>query len=1332
MKKKFSKILAGMMAFMMLFASVVFADEKVKTLPMIDKTFNAPVGFSITREDCEKLTGYDENGNEITYYKYTFKPFNTGYYDVDVKTSFWHQLAYNPSNKNPIVLSDGTTLYTGASNIYINGGSETIPGSAEYEQRELATNDEVTAVFGTFKLDSNETYCTFFTDEQFDEWDGTLEYSYQIDTSIVEDEETGNYISSIEEYNKNEGDDTFGEIEGYLATFLVLVGKAANWMLASALHRTLTIDDIVFNNYDEIRLDYFNFGINGNTVTSNSSLINALKTPINTCYSVFTQIAIIGYVIVLVYIGIQMLLNSTSADKKASAKSALMYWVTGVVILFFYPYAMKYIILVEDALVRDIGKQRTYVPSTTELVEDGDNTGMLQDIDVVVVYGPDAKDYMSLIGYIAQQTKSLSVSAAYLILTWQLVMMVVYYYKRAFTVAFLIMVFPLVALTYVFDKLNDGKSQALSAWTREFVIDVVIQVFHAIVYIFVANTIYATVSSSNMDNILVMIAASFMFEGENIMKQIFGGGRTVSTGSVTQSGAKMAALAGFGIKTAAKTVKTGVKGVNGLRKAAMVPFDMFRPNKDKRLTFKQSLAKRSNTYRDLRDWKARLDLMHGGFDRIAENEGRTRRIADILPSSGDITQNINDTAEAIVDFTNGGTTKEAADGLYKLQELLKKRNSPNGMTDKEKKQFDAMLRASNISGDQLENIQKAMLTASVASASSKNPDYKRISRNLKLTVEYSFSNLDESEKKRMTNRIYAAAMYNLKNGYLDKEAVRESIENNWEEKRENTYQFVRNTKFKATKRNSVDSAETAEKMQKAARRFNRQLASQIKDYDSLPKDEKKKIIQVGNAISYIKLTEADQPEKLREHVDALNQNFGVNQQIVEEFIKKQNINVNDVQESINNRGAQLVKNRAEGLKQQYLKKYKDVLPENFDATQLDKYVEDYAKLELLHSGEISAFEAAEAVQNIDLSKEISNNLLRISNLDSEIDALKYMVAKAMLEGQRDDTSNLSKDVQERYDKSMSWAKDTVDTMENMASNPNEENPVASIYDIINAAKIRGGGEVGGIEDLYRNSSSDGMVDWKVDATVEAGKALGKKILGGRIAEAWNEKSYMSNDDGENQATVLGYTYADMIRLRDIETAHKAKEKMELFSDLTVKPTATFVGAMIGMALADDGMPLGEGITGMIAGATAADKLTESVSDHLTRDSKLQTEKNEIRSQVDRRLKKEEKERLKARQAFADAEASADDTYKVLRMNYASANYYKGVDGEGHVTVKVIAENATWMTVGEPNSIGEWFKYEEDYDYTLKNPKTSYLFIRLKDDSGNVVSHTVQIDNPDAK
>ena len=81
---------------------------------------------------------------------------------------------------------------------------------------------------------------------------------------------------------KKEEDSTFEKITKLLADFLMLIGKAANWLLSIALGKTLTIDDIVFNRYDDIRLDFFTYDSDGNSVTVTSGLVNSLRNPINT------------------------------------------------------------------------------------------------------------------------------------------------------------------------------------------------------------------------------------------------------------------------------------------------------------------------------------------------------------------------------------------------------------------------------------------------------------------------------------------------------------------------------------------------------------------------------------------------------------------------------------------------------------------------------------------------------------------------------------------------------------------------------------------------------------------------------------------------------------------------------------------------------------------------------------------------------------------------------------------------------------------------------------------------------------------------------------------
>lgn len=1150
---------------------------------------------------------------------------------------------------------------------------------------------------------------------------------------------------------KKEEDSTFKKITKLLADFLMLIGKAANWLLSIALGKTLTIDDIVFNRYDDIRLDFFTYDSDGNSVTVTSGLVNSLRNPINTCYKVFSQIAIIGYMIILVYVGIVMMLNASSPDKKASGKKAFLTWVTGIIILFIYPFFMRYSILLEDALVTDIGKQSITDDNGVEIKREPTNIKLDGDARESMVENPEERikytndvgqDYMSLIGYEAQTTRSLGVATAYLILTWQLIMMLVYYYKRAFVIAFLMMIFPFVALTYVIDKLNDGKSQALSGWTREFLSGIFVQVFHAVVYVFVITTIYKTIHTGNMDTILIMIAATFMFEGENIVKQIFGAGKTVM-GSVAQDSVKIAALAKFAMKTAGKTAVTGAKVAKATAKGLKHAYDGGKTYYGLRYAGVGRLSalgfaikENSDTYKRLNaDWRTMKGVFGGAY---TENPLRNRRIASLLPSKGDITQNIHDTAESIDTINNSNNLKDNADALYKLQELLKKRRS-GAMTDMEMKQFDAMMRASKISVDQLDNISDSMVDASIMAGNGVN--YKRITQHLKLTVDYSFSNLAGAEKDTMVNKIFAATMYNFKNGYVDEDAIKDRIKSGWDEKRENSYNFGRGAKFRDGKR--VDTQEKVREMQKNARALQRQLATQISGYDKLSAKEKKELDEVGNAISYITLSEGEQPDKMQKHLDSLKRNFGANQKIVEDFIKSHNVNFDDVQKRIDymNQSREAFEARREGLVTQFEKKFANTPLSDDEKKEVAKVADYIAKLEMIETGKATTYEAYEAVRGIENGGEIAQNLLKISNLDKDIETLKYLISKAMLESQQGNAS----DAQSK--KALDWAKANVENTENAASSHTEKNPVTSIYDIINAAKMKGGGKVSSIEDLYTNSDTNMFVSEKVNATIEATKEFARKALKGekavwkiftndegrefakqayqkqdvgKIRSALRHAVEVANSDGqEDLPTINGYTEKDLIRAQYFDNMHRAKENMSMAVDVNVKPLFAFLGGVVGMALTNDGMPIGEAASGMTAGANAADTVDDFVANKILRDTALQNKKKDLMSKVNARLKEEEKAAYNAKKARkAEKEAKVVDTNLEIRL--VSANLYVNPNGEEHAIVKIIADNAQYMSIGEPNVIGAWVPYTKESDYEIQNPyKTPCLFIRVKDASGNV-------------
>ena len=55
--------------------------------------------------------------------------------------------------------------------------------------------------------------------------------------------------------------------------------------------------------------------------------------------------------------------------------------------------------------------------------------------------------------------------------------------KRFLMVGFLIVISPLITITYSIDKAGDGKAQAFSTWLKEFMVNILIQPLHALIYL---------------------------------------------------------------------------------------------------------------------------------------------------------------------------------------------------------------------------------------------------------------------------------------------------------------------------------------------------------------------------------------------------------------------------------------------------------------------------------------------------------------------------------------------------------------------------------------------------------------------------------------------------------------------------------------------------------------------------------------------------------------------------------------------------------------------------------------------------------------------------------
>ena len=284
----------------------------------------------------------------------------------------------------------------------------------------------------------------------------------------------------------------------------------------------LTAEDIIFTGSSRnqqaniININFFDFTGSG----ANDSLVKNFRLGVAKWYYVLRNISIVLSLAVLIYIGIRMAISSVASDK-AMYKTMLINWTIGFVILFVLHYIIIIVLKLNNALVDLIYS-----------VSGMNSSGIIEDYMSALMVSSFSPMFVRGVGSLI----------LYVILIGTTIALFIMYMKRLFTVGFLIVISPLITITYSVDKLGDGKSQALDTWIKEFVYNVLIQPFHCIIYvIFVSSSINTLNSSHSLGTIIFTVfSVLFIFKAENIVRKIFGFEKASSVEGMMAAGALFA------------------------------------------------------------------------------------------------------------------------------------------------------------------------------------------------------------------------------------------------------------------------------------------------------------------------------------------------------------------------------------------------------------------------------------------------------------------------------------------------------------------------------------------------------------------------------------------------------------------------------------------------------------------------------------------------------------------------------------------------------------------------------------------------------------------------
>ena len=258
----------------------------------------------------------------------------------------------------------------------------------------------------------------------------------------------------------------------------------------------------------------------------------------------------VGLLSVLVYVGIRIIISSTSSDK-AKYKQLLVDWLVAICLLFFMQYIMSgsnLIVKKITELLSSAGYPNYVVELDDEQTEkaveeiNGASDGARAALAELGVLGQDqdaeslvkesgGKKYLTwntnLFGILrveAQLSKSGKMTyAGYTIMYVMICLFTIYfiftYLKRVLYMAFLTIIAPLVALTYPIDKMNDGKAQAFDMWFKEYIFNLLIQPLHLLLYTVLVSSALELAS----ENVLYSIVAiAFLIPAEKLMRKFFG------------------------------------------------------------------------------------------------------------------------------------------------------------------------------------------------------------------------------------------------------------------------------------------------------------------------------------------------------------------------------------------------------------------------------------------------------------------------------------------------------------------------------------------------------------------------------------------------------------------------------------------------------------------------------------------------------------------------------------------------------------------------------------------------------------------------------------------
>ena len=315
---------------------------------------------------------------------------------------------------------------------------------------------------------------------------------------------------------------------------------------------TITPFDILFNKVKVVDINFFD--ITDATGTDEGAIVNKIRKGVAKWYYAMRNIAASILLCILIYVGIRMAISTVASDR-AMYKRMLVDWVCSLLLIFVLQYIMIFTIYTNNAIVKAI--------ETAVRLEVGTGDTATKEIN-------EAFDAIEDVANDVFNINALAATVVYCMLIWQTLGLFISYFNRMIKIAFLIIISPLISITYSIDKMGDGKAQALGNWLKEFIFTILMQPFHCAIYMCMVSTALNLLVdkvglTDDKDEVLAaaivsILCIKFIKEAEKIIRKIFSFADD-NKGTSLAAGMAVSAMALSKAKNIGGTAKRGVTGI---------------------------------------------------------------------------------------------------------------------------------------------------------------------------------------------------------------------------------------------------------------------------------------------------------------------------------------------------------------------------------------------------------------------------------------------------------------------------------------------------------------------------------------------------------------------------------------------------------------------------------------------------------------------------------------------------------------------------------------------------------------------------------------------------